>query len=804
MTLARRGTRLAAAPHRWALAEGDDGLVAPSDTRFAQRRGTRTHVRHALLALVALLPTLAAQDIPPVQALNHRALDSVTWVQSSAEWEALTRQAYTAASTSLREALDDTSITAAIEQTSGADALPPAVILDVDETVLDNSFYQARLIRDGGRYGSATWNAWCEEVVAPPIPGALAFCQEAAALGVTVFYVTNRRDNLREVTRQNLELFDFPFTDGVETVLTRGDSSDKAARRSDIAANYRIVMLVGDNLGDFASVFRDESPDERRQLVAKYGDMWGRQWIVLPNPMYGDWMGAIMGYDFNQTPLTELKRMHGALRPDSVLDGADTGASAPRLFKSLGVVPPKTAALPSWESSVETTTAAAANSLEALELDLNVHPKLSSGPLLGYATMTEVAVWVQTRGSTDVQFLYRSTASDAATRLTPLIRTDAAGDHIARFTLADLTPDSEYQLDLFLDGERVELGVPVVARTQAQWKWHKGPDGQPHSPPDFTFAFGSCSYINDPPFDRPNDSYGGGYEIFDTIADVAPAFMLWVGDNVYFREAETFSEAAMRRRYRVDRSTPELQRLLGATHHFATWDDHDYGPNDSDRSFPLRDESAEIFADYWPTVALGDGERGVNQRFTWADCEFFLLDDRTWRAPNNAPPSPEKCMFGDAQMQWLRDALVSSTATFKFIVNGNQVTNEVAPYESFRHFPDEQRKLFDFLHEARIEGVVFLSGDRHHSELLELTYREGYPWYEFTSSPLAAGVHTSSAEDDNPMRVDGTRINDRRSFGRVSVRGTWGARALEMAAVDTEGTEIWSVTVPARALRFDG
>lgn len=752
----------------------------------------------AVAALAALAPPPAAQSAGPVQALSHKSLDAVAWVQSAAEWEALTRQAFRAASVSLRDALDDESITAALEQPS-APGLPPAVILDVDETVLDNSFYQARLIRDGGSYERESWHAWCREVAAPTIPGALEFCREAASLGVTVFYVTNRRDDVREPTRENLALHGFPLRDDIETVLTRGDSSDKAKRRRAIAETHRIVMLVGDNLGDFASVFREQTPDARRALVAEHAEHWGDRWIVLPNPMYGDWMGAIMGYDFGLTPMTEMKRLRGALRPDSILESVEAAKLPARAAASERV------AEPAAFTSPLVPMPPAAPQVEVVTPDVTPrHPKLSSGPMPGWSAVTESSLWVQTSDAADVQFLYHPSDRPADARLTPTVRTDASGDHIATVVLADLEPGTRYDVALFLDGERVALAHPVHVQTQPLWLW-RGQGDLPHAPPEFSFTFGSCSYVNDPPHDRPGRPYGGGYEIYDTIAATSPAFMLWLGDNIYLRAADWLTEDGIRRRYRTSRAAAPLQRLLGATHHYATWDDHDYGYNDSDRSFPLRDETAGVFADYWPSVALGDDEgRGVFQRFSWGDCEFFMLDDRTWRSPNVAPETADKRMFGRAQMQWLKDALISSRATFKFIVNGNQLTNPVANFEGFGRFPAEQAELFAFLQDRQIEGLVFLSGDRHHSELLVTEPFDGcYPWLEFTSSPLSSGVFASDEEADNPARVPGTLVNDRRSFGRVTVRGPFGTRVLVLSAHDAAGNELWRYEVAEGDLRFD-
>ena len=264
-----------------------------------------------------------APAAPAAAVAQHDNFNAVLWVQTAAEYQALTRQAYTAAQLALDEALDDPTWTASLEQEARGDfaALPPAVVLDVDETVLDNSAYQARLVRDGGAYTSAGWAAWTAEAAAPPIAGALAYTREAAARGVAVVYVTNRKAAEEAATVENLRRLGFPLGgddgDADDRVLTRGErpawaSSDKTPRRAHVAGRYRIVQLVGDNLGDFVEA--EGTPAERRAAAERYADYWGLRWIVLPNPTYGNWEGALFGRDFTKTPEQRRAKKSGELR----------------------------------------------------------------------------------------------------------------------------------------------------------------------------------------------------------------------------------------------------------------------------------------------------------------------------------------------------------------------------------------------------------------------------------------------------------------------------------------------------------
>lgn len=266
------------------------------------------------ISLVLLFVFLAAcrQQQPARQ--THELLNAQLWVQKSAEYKASCLQTYTLAKRMLDAALQDKNSSAALEQKGAYGNLPPAVILDVDETVLDNSAYETKLIKSNTFYSSSSWKAWCEQSKAQAIPGAVNFCLYASKKGVTVFYVTNRKENVKEATRQNLKALGFPLLSEKETLITRSSNSDKGPRREKIAQEYRILLLVGDNAGDFASAFTHASTTVRDSLTQVYKDYWGTKWIILPNPLYGDWEGALFDYEYKLPYMEKLKRKYRQLR----------------------------------------------------------------------------------------------------------------------------------------------------------------------------------------------------------------------------------------------------------------------------------------------------------------------------------------------------------------------------------------------------------------------------------------------------------------------------------------------------------
>jgi 5'-nucleotidase (lipoprotein e(P4) family) len=239
----------------------------------------------AALALIAALclglggAALAADEYT-VKDLNEQLVMATLWMQTSAEYRALCYQAFNLA----RMNLD-----AFLAKKPGK---PVAVIVDADETVIDNSAYEAWLIGKNFGYSSKTWTPWMEAAEATAIPGAKDFMDYAAQKGVEIFYVTNRKMVGYDGTFKNLKALGFPNVDK-KHLLLRTKSSDKKARREMVAKDYDIAFLMGDNLNDFLSVFRKKDVPGRFAEADKIKDQWGKNFIVLPNPTYGDWEGAV-------------------------------------------------------------------------------------------------------------------------------------------------------------------------------------------------------------------------------------------------------------------------------------------------------------------------------------------------------------------------------------------------------------------------------------------------------------------------------------------------------------------------------
>ena len=249
------------------------------------------------------------------------SLNATAWYQASVERDLVYREVYRAAGEHLDAALADTSWDALPRADRDQDpaGLPPAIIVDVDETVLDNSAHQVRLIRSGGSFNDASWDAWVQQRAAPALPGAVEFLDAAAQKGVTVFYISNRDAAQADATVDNLRQAGFPIA-GPAQFLGKGTvvegctakGSDKGCRREQVARGYRVLMQFGDQVGDFVDIASNTRAG-RAAAIEPYAAWIGERWWVLPNPVYGSWEPALFGNDWSLSPAARRAAKEAAL-----------------------------------------------------------------------------------------------------------------------------------------------------------------------------------------------------------------------------------------------------------------------------------------------------------------------------------------------------------------------------------------------------------------------------------------------------------------------------------------------------------
>lgn len=270
-------------------------MIPPVGTRAAARGelSKSPSMRRGIALTSALAIALSGCG---VQYLLVPRRHATVWTQSSGEYAATTLQIYALAEDALAQALGERHWTAALEQSGDFASLPPAVIVDIDETVLDNTPFHHMLDENELAFSEQRWADWVNDAGALAVPGAAEFLAFAESLGVEIFYVTNRDQALEAPTRENLLALGLPLDGGRDRVLTRGErpdwTRDKTSRRAFVASSHRVLLIVGDSLGDFVPDERIE-PDRLREVAFEYQHMWGRRWFVLPNPIYGPWERGI-------------------------------------------------------------------------------------------------------------------------------------------------------------------------------------------------------------------------------------------------------------------------------------------------------------------------------------------------------------------------------------------------------------------------------------------------------------------------------------------------------------------------------
>ncbi|MFZ4465415.1 MAG: alkaline phosphatase D family protein [Bacteroidales bacterium] len=414
---------------------------------------------------------------------------------------------------------------------------------------------------------------------------------------------------------------------------------------------------------------------------------------------------------------------------------------------------------------------------------------LQSGPMLGYSEMLESLIWVQTTQEASVYVSYYEKDRKSKAYRTNTVITNKEEAFTANLIADSVEPGKRYIYQVIINGQAVILPYKTEFQTQSIWKWRG-------NPPAFRFLTGSCAYINQTEHDRPGKPYGGEYQIFTNMTSQEADFTVWLGDNFYYREPDWNSWTGIINRNTHTRSNPEMQALFASTHNYFIWDDHDYGPNDSDKGFYNKEKTLEAFKLFYPNPSYGTEEmKGVITSFQWADADFFLLDNRWYRDPNNLK-TKEKSILGKKQLEWLFDNLVYSQATFKFVAMGGQFLSTAGLFETYygNGFENERQAIIDFIYEHNIKNVIFLTGDVHFTEISVLK-ADGKPTiWDLTFSPFTSGPNTKGDAFNNTLRVPGTVVMER-NYGMIDVSGVNKERKIDIKCFNADNIEKWKYTI---------
>ncbi len=434
--------------------------------------------------------------------------------------------------------------------------------------------------------------------------------------------------------------------------------------------------------------------------------------------------------------------------------------------------------------------------------------RLAAEPLAGHFTHDSVRLWVQsTAPAWATVAWWPENGKEGDARSTGVALQESEGS-TATLHLTGLAAGTRYHYRVQLDGDSARAATPRAFRTAPA-------PGLPPAP--FRVYLGSCAYTE--AMSPAGNPYGAKFQIFDSIAarmqaDTLPHFMLWLGDNLYLRpkgkflgEADFAGATRMAARYREVRALPMFQKLFAATHHYALWDDHDYGPNDSDKSFVYKADALRLFRQYWPNPDMGSPALpGTWTSFAHQDAEFFLLDDRSYRDAEKAPPAADKSMFGAAQMSWLKSGLKRSKAMFKIVCNGSQLFSEDdnGHHSGWHNYSGERDDFLRWLAGEKLTGLLFLSGDRHNTQVFRIQPGDGPVAYEFSCSPFTSRLSKLSKKDrGNPRFVKGLGV-EQHNFGTLEFAGSGSSRRIVAACFDADGKQLWQRTLASARTGPDG
>jgi alkaline phosphatase D len=361
--------------------------------------------------------------------------------------------------------------------------------------------------------------------------------------------------------------------------------------------------------------------------------------------------------------------------------------------------------------------------------DRVVLPTELTGPMVGSVTPTEATIWMAADGDPEIVLEYRSIA-DPLERLQAIRpKPDPAEHNAIKARLTALKPDTTYTYDVSVAGKR----DPV-------WSGQFTTPVADNKPSRFRVAVTSCMEYGDFPV-QPS---------WYLLLAEKPQLQLLLGDNIY---ANTTDREKLWAMHRVQRRVVGFAAVLRNVPTYAMWDDHDYGPNNSDGTTPGKENSLRAFKEVFANPGAGTAETpGAFYRFHWGDVEFFMLDGRYHRSPDEAPNDDQKRMLGDAQMKWLADGLRDSKARFKVLASGS--TLMASRDDGWRIYDFDRKRLYQAIMGQKISGVIYLSGDIHRCVLDARPASEtgGYPLYEVTSS----GVANSKTEGFAMLEFDTT------------------------------------------------
>jgi alkaline phosphatase D len=420
-----------------------------------------------------------------------------------------------------------------------------------------------------------------------------------------------------------------------------------------------------------------------------------------------------------------------------------------------------------------------------------VSQKIISGPIQGHTTDTSAIFWVLTKNTSS--FNIKETFSSPSYNI--VIKEDT-------ICSAHLKNKKAYKYTLFFPsfkppnalGGKHPLGNYSIFLNGIKYNDYNVTHS---SGKDSLFMFGSCAYIGKG-FSKVYRPWNMT-KIFKTMSREKTKNMLWMGDNVYLiLNHDLKNTKRIYKRYIGVRRQRNMNKLLSSKmQHYSTWDDHDFGPNNTDGTYEKAHLTTAAFKNFWPNPGT-ENEKGIYYCFKKGDASFFMTDSRTFK--NNS----DFTLLGREQLAWLKKELLASVSAFKVIILSNQLINCVEGHESYYDFKEERKELLNFINSNKIPGVLFFSGDRHHSEINVESDQNYYPIYDITCSALSSPrpkFRGWGPEGSLPTRVENSFIT-KHNYGLLLIKNNNATKSLVIRFMNKKGKMLYEHEIPMSKLGY--
>jgi len=413
---------------------------------------------------------------------------------------------------------------------------------------------------------------------------------------------------------------------------------------------------------------------------------------------------------------------------------------------------------------------------------------LLNGPMLSDLTFREAQIWTQTEYPATVAVHYFEITNPDEKFITPKFETTEANGCTANISLTKIEPNRSYSYAIEINGV---LSSKNYTFNSLNYYYEKEPAL------DVKIAILGPHYGVEPEFEPPYRKLGGGYGIFQKVYEAQPDLILWAGNTAHLRKSDVDSQQGYFKRYSYARSLVQPSELLAQIPNLGIWSYNDYGVEGAGREMPLKQSAQTAFSKFWPKTSLVEHQEAFCYTHKISDVEFFFLDVQSQRQTNTSINS-NAIILGEEQIEWLKDALLTSTANFKVIVSGAPILNPSKAEKNLSFAEIEKENFLELLKSYKISGLFFVSGGSYKGELTRLVHSTHYNFFDLTVGPSTA-MPIVEDNERNFFRIPGTNTFEQQ-YTILEFKGDEENRVLEMQIFSLAGIKLWSRTIKANDL----